>query len=364
MKRKTQIVKIAGKTYYRQEVSPVGAKKRKYKTFKSLSELEKYVSVKDAFEKKDASGFLAKTYSVEQLADIKSAMEILPRGLTLTEAVKKLVAYKSSKDLKELIKEFLSIQTNRNLSYDHSSHIVSHLNAFSKKFKNFDEITPEAILKWLLSLNLAPKTIANYKGTIATFFDYCFRKDYIPQNPMLKIGSIELPSITEVPKGFLSISQTRDFFEMLKQKFPHLIKFYALALFAGIRIEEINRMQESDIDAGSKKLFLPQKIQKTKRADIIEDIEPNFWDFWNEKYPFEKLTKDERKNFKKFLNFDLPHNFARHSFATYHFSLYLDAKRTCAITRHSEEMLKRHYLSQRVAKETAQEYFNIRPTSR
>lgn len=364
MKRKTQIVKIAGKTYYRQEVSPVGAKKRKYKTFKSLSELEKYVSVKDAFEKKDASGFIAKTYSVEQLADIKSAMEILPSGLTLTEAVRKIIAYKSSKDLEELVKEFLYVQKNRDLSYDHNSHIISHLNAFVKKFKNFDEINPESILKWLLSLNLAPKTIANYKGTLGTFFDYCFRKDYISQNPMLKIGSIDLPSIAEAPKGFLSISQTKEFLEMLRQKFPHLVKFYALALFAGIRVEEISRMQESDVDATSKKIFLPQKIQKTKRADILEDIEPNFWDFWNDKYPFGKLTKEERKSFKKFLGFDLPHNFARHSFATYHFSLYLDAKRTCAITRHSEEMLKRHYLSQRVAKETAAEYFNIRPTSR
>lgn len=364
MKRKTQIVKIAGKTYYRQEISPVGAKKRKYKTFKSLSELEKYVSVKDAFEKKDASGFLAKTYSVEQLADIKSAMSLLPHGKTLTEAVNKLILYQSTKNLSDAIEDFKQSKEIREQSPDYLRHLKSRLNKFLEKFKSFDNISPDKILTWLNSLNVAPKTKKHYKDTLNVFFNYCFRRDYIMANPMLKIDTTDLPSISEAPKGFLTIPQTVDFFTMLQNFYPQYIRFYTLAMFAGIRIEEIKRMSKSDIDETHKKIFLPQKIQKTKRADILEDIEENLWE-WLNKYPeFAKITDKDRKDFNSRLSFPLPENFARHSFATYHFSLYLDAKRTCAITRHSEEMLKRHYLSQRVAKETAEEYFNIRPTIR
>ena len=73
---------------------------------------------------------------------------------------------------------------------------------------------------------------------------------------------------------------------------------------------------------------------------------------------YDPSTYERTNSFKQF---NLPHNFTRHSFATYHLSLYFDPAKTSKITRNSEQMLRDHYWGALVEKDIAKQYFQILP---
>ena len=369
MNYKIYEVKINGKKRYRAQISPKGAKPRLYKTMTSKAALEKYLQAKKDLIKRDATGTLAARFSVEQLADIAEAMRLLPQGTTLTAIVKRFARYASDTTPVKALPEFLTTKENHIGNQNYFLHLKSRLSAFAAHFKTFEAATPDAVVKWLTGLKtpkgepMSAKTIKHYASAVSSFFDFCKRREYIADNPFDKISFEDLPAVKAAPVGFLSIAQTKEFLRYLADNAPEYLKFYAIAMFAGIRIEEVSKLSNDDIDVKGKKIMISAAISKTGRADILEDIEPNFWQWMRfcSNSAIVRPSDNVRTSFNKSLSFALPHNFARHSFATYHYSLYLDARRTCAITRHSEDMLKRHYLGARVPKDAARAYFDIRP---
>ena len=354
---------------YRAQISAKGVRPRKYKTCKSIKDLENFLATRKEFVARDATGLIAKKYSVEQMADIKRAMDMLPQGATLTDAVSAFVKYNSSVSISEALATFKSNKAMQRLNDNYFSAVILRLEKFAKSFTDFKNATPKAILEWMLSVTgknnkpISPKTMGHYRGALELFFKFCVRRDFISNNPMDKISHEDLPAVQSKAPGFLSVEQTVEFFNMLKKRYPQHVKFYAIAMFAGIRIEETSKLKPADVDLARKHIIISADVSKTGKPEILEDFEPGFW-AWiksEKKSPILRPGNKVRNRFDRYLTFKLPHNFARHSFATYHYSLYLDARRTCAITRHSEDMLKRHYLGARVPKKEAEAYFAITP---
>lgn len=301
--------------------------------------------------------------SVSQIDDIFSALSIIPNGRTLTEAVKLAWQYESGADMSKLKSSFIEIKLAKRMSPSHMKHIVSRLDDFCAHFPSFASATPSAILDYIRSRG-GQKTILHYRSTISDFFSYCFRKGAIKSNPFDKLYFDDFRVETQkVEIGFLSVLQARDFLLLLEEKYPQYCKFYALSLFAGVRIDECERFKNEFIDYEDKSITFPKEIVKGgKMAWIVRDYEPNLWK-WLEKYrnfDFKRPSNTLRTKIGKILN--LPHNFARHTFATYHLSLYKDAERTRFITRHTNaQTLQNHYFGALVDKEIAKSYFEILP---
>lgn len=329
------------------------------------------------YSKKDAEAFkrnlenvstpsakIVNLFSTAQMDDIVAAVRLLPKGRTLVEAVKKAWQYDSNADVEGLINSFMDIKRAKGLSVSHIKHTRARLLDFQKNFKSFSYATPAAILEYIKSKG-KQKTIIHYKSTLSDFFAYCFRKDAILSNPFDKLSSDDF--LIEEQKfeiGFLSVEQAKSFMALLEQKYPQYCKFYALALFAGVRVDECQRFKNDFIDYGGRSITFPKEIVKGgKKAWIVRDYEPNLW-AWLEKYresDFKRPSNTLRTKIGKDLN--LPQNFARHSFATYHLSLYKDAERTRFITRHNNtQTLQNHYFGALVDKQTAKAYFEILPS--
>lgn len=303
------------------------------------------------------------SFSVAQMDDIVAAVRLLPKGRTLVEAVKKAWQYNSDADIGSLIGSFIDIKRAKGLSASHINHTFARLLDFKKTFNSFASATPDAVLEYIKAKG-KQKTIIHYKSTLSDFFAYCFRKDAIVSNPFDKLSPDDF--LIEEEKfeiGFLSVAQARAFMELLERKYPQYCKFYALALFAGVRMDECARFKNDFIDYDGRSITFPKEIVKGgKKAWIVRDYEPNLW-AWLEKYKdtdFKRPSNTLRTKIGKDLN--LPQNFARHSFATYHLSLYKDAERTRFITRHNNvQTLQNHYFGALVDKETAKAYFEILP---
>lgn len=187
-------------------------------------------------------------------------------------------------------------------------------------------------------------------------------------NPMDKIHPDEYAPIggaqanVERKIEFLSVEDARTFMEFIEKERPLYARFYALGLFAGIRVSEIPRLRDEYFRYEDRKIIFPAQIGKVKKAWTLENLPENLWE-WLEKYKNAKIIRpsvDERAMLSKNV-VRLPYNFARRSFSTYHLSLYYDPARTARITRNSPQILVNRYFGSLVEKGVAQKYFEITP---
>lgn len=333
------------------------------KTFSSKTEALNFRNSFFAARKFDLSFFLS--LSKDQIKDIKDAINALPQGKSLLQSVQKAWEFDSPQSLHDFLDKFLALKKSKcdagKLKSSELAQIKGRILNFKSAFNSFADATPQAILTFLLQKG-RNKTVKNWRATISEFFSFCVNRDAIPFNPIQKIHADEfIKSETPHKIGFLSIDDAKNFLSFIEQKYPKFARFYALAMFAGIRVEEIPRMKDEYFIYNEKKIVFPAHIGKTFKAWTLEDLPDNLWN-WLEKYKDKPIIRPSdwvRAN--SFKQFNLPKNFARHSFATYHLSLYFDPAKTSKITRNSEQMLRDHYWGALVSKDTAKQYFEILP---
>ena len=338
-------------------------KKRERKFFASKSDAISYRASKLEARKLELSWLT--DLNPDSLQDIKNALSILPKGKTLTESVKR--AWESASDISidSMIFAFKQMKEAKNatgkLSDKEFSNIKARLKDFNETFKTFADCTPATLLDYLKSKG-RNKTVQNWRGTINEFLNFCVSQDAIQKNPIARIHKDALLKVEEAYKvECATTSQTREFMRMLEKLYPKYVPYFALALFAGVRIAEIPRMKLEYFRFKERQIVFPAQIGKIKKSWLLENLPENLWK-WLEKYPPITLKPPYSDLHAKWTKeFKLPPNFARHSFATYHISLYFDFAKTSKITRNSEQMLKNHDFDKLVPQKTAQEYFNIIP---
>ncbi len=337
--------------------------KRRIKTFKSKLEAEAYARDYQKARTFDLAYFF--NLSDEQRKDIKDAISELPKGKSLLTSVRKAWQFHSEANLHDIADQYENIKKAKKdaglFSDDQYTHIKGRIKVFKAEFTSFVDLTPERLLNFLKSRG-SNSTVGHWRGTISEMLDFAVSRGAITSNPIKLIHSDELIK-PEKPHeiGFLTVNDAKRFCEILEEKYPQFCRFYALALFAGIRVEEIPRLKDEYFFYDEKKIVFPAQIGKVKKAWTLEDLPHNLW-VWLEKYkntPIMRPSNRARCNLGKLVN--LPYNFARHSFATYHLSLYFDIAKTAKITRNSEQMLRDHYWASLTEKNVAREYFEILP---
>lgn len=335
-----------------------GKRRRKY--FYSRKDAEKWKS-----EFGNAASFEEKqmlTLLKSQLEDICAALKILPKGKTLTEAVSIAFSNLSNANLKNLGADFAKTKKASGVSTRHYNIVKNRVNAFVERFQNFNNATPQATFDFIASKGLARKTTIEWFNTINEFLKFCIRRDAIKTNPLEKwaINDFGRPKTKKKPR-FIAVSTADEFIHFIQASYPQYLKYFALTMFSGIRVSEVLRIKEKYIDYEKKSISLPAEITKKKRAEHLTDFEPNLWSWLNllKDAPIQAPTSNTRQRI--YAKFSLPQNFARHSFATYHYSLYRDPIRTAAITHHSPQQLMNDYMDALVDKETAKAYFEILP---
>ncbi len=337
--------------------------KRTIKTFKSKLEAQMYAKDYQKARAFDLAYFF--NLSDEQRKDIKDAILELPDRKTLLESVRKAWQFHSEANLHDIADQYEAIKKAKHdsnmLSHGEYTHISGRINNFKENFNSFSELQPNKLLEYLRSKG-TNKTVNNWRGTISEMLDFAVSRGAITSNPLKQIHSDEFIKAQPLRQiGFLSVEVAKAFMEYIETIYPQYARFYALALFCGIRIEEVPRLNDNYFRYDEKKIVFPAQIGKIKKAWTLEDLPDNLW-VWLEKYkntPIKRPSNTLRTTLGE--KFNLPKNFTRHSFATYHLSLYFDLAKTAKITRNSEQMLRDHYWGSLTEKEVAKAYFEILP---
>lgn len=314
------------------------------------------------------------TLSKNQLADIRKAIEILPVGHSLTEIV--------SEYNKTIAETKISLSNAWEEYQEHKKVLNSgkkpkfRITHFFEDFPTWqDASNVKAVLEWLKERG-APKTIKEYRAELKQFFDYADRRGYWHKSPIDRISGADLPKIKRAYIPVWTIDDIKFFFDWLEAERPHRVLWFAIACFTGIRRAEINRLKPEYFDLKNRRITLPYHSTKTGDTWLMEDLTNNFWAFV-ESYGLKSLSPicDSRftvltNDFEAYCrangrNFKWGHNICRHSFCTYHLSLYRNPVQTALLLRHrNPAQMWQHYLAGLTTKDIASDYFSIEPKLR
>jgi integrase len=286
-----------------------------------------------------------------------------PAGaLTVADAIKKLLAEKEAENLRAR-----SVRDLRN-----------RLAVFEQTFgeRQLGAITRTEIEEWLRDLHavssaaaLSARSKKNYLITVRTFFNWGASKGYrTSENPAANIST---PKIDWKSPAILTVEEARKLIVAAStEQGGRLLATVALGLFAGIRTNEITRLDWQAIDLGEGIITIGSEIAKKRRLRVLElmpackkwlarcreksgRVAPGKF---NERWA--KLVKkagfpDWRENRS---------NAMRHSFGSYHYALHSDAAKTSAMLGHraSDQVLFDSYRSL-ARKKDAEAYFAIMP---
>lgn len=261
------------------------------------------------------------------------------------------------------------------------------LKSFAKHAGNplVHTVTEESITTYLKSLKALDgvttakkKTWNNHRNELASFFLWAGKRDLATNrpwtfsNPTENVAAHSVKRVAEQRPDIATTTpdRTKELFTYLvNYKEGRLVKWFALAYFAGIRpstddgeLAKLSQREDELINLTTGRIMLPADVSKTKdsRPVIISD-NLKAWLQAYEGFPImpTNLKNDYRKVRSKF---GLQNDETRHSFISYHVALRRSIGDTALQAGNSERMIKKHYLDHH-SKNEGQAFFSIVPNS-
>ena len=219
------------------------------------------------------------------------------------------------------------------------------------KCQDFTRTHAEA---WLDGSKWKPITKKYAMKDANTFFNYCIDRGWASINPFAKMLSITPEG---KPPGILSNDQCVRLLKAAQSNNGETVPYFTLALFAGIRPEEIEKMDWSMVNLKDQFVEVPSVVSKTRRRRIVR-LSNNAvaWLSLSSTKKgsicpvnFRKKSEAIRRSagFKVSKNDsgdEWAHDCLRHSFASYHLAQYDSADKTATQMGHENtKMLFSHY---------------------
>ena len=345
------------------------AGKRKRTFFETKEAANSFVAFKNAELKQNGIEHAEFPTAIRVMA--QNAVELLqPFGKTIMDAAQYYAAHlkASAKSCSavQLVKELVAAKEHDGASARHLSDLRSRLNIFAKKFDGqpVATITSNEIDDWLRSLSVSAATRNHYRRLIVLAFNFAVRRGYASDNPAKQTDKAK-ERAGDI--GILTVAQAT---RLLESATPEVLSYIAIGMFAGLRREEIQRLDWSEIDFESG--LIEVKAQKSKTAQRRHvTIQPNLreWllpvrkhkgritpDKWQFRVQFDQAR--EAAQIKEW-----PDNALRHSFASYHLAHFKNAAATAMECGHHDSRITYRHYRELVRPKEAERFWNIRPAA-
>ena len=279
------------------------------------------------------------------------------------------------KTIKEIMAEFLDAKDARRPR--HFQTLNNDLLRFSRKFSGrLVDVNSPDIDKWLSELRVtdrkgnvkkdAPlvseRTRRNIHGSIANFFHWAQRKNYLPRERMTEIDYVDKPGKPlHVPRCF----SAKEIALLLREAPGRLVPIIVLCSFAGVRRSEVERLEWDDVRWDHSDVQIWADDAKT-HARRLPPLLPNAKQ-WLE--PFRGLTgpvcpSPDRFNqvtaMAKGLDLVWSHDVLRDGFISNRAAILQDLVKVAYEAGNSQRVIKESYLKL-VSEKDAKEYFAVKP---
>ena len=258
-----------------------------------------------------------------------------PFGIPLHDAIEEYVAIRKRKKIVEqrvgdVVDELLKVKENAGLSDRYIKTLRTYLLRFANSFQtNIGSIGTGAIVRWLDSVKVGPRSRNNIRQAIVTLFNFARRRGYLPKGETTEAADVETVRDHDGEIAILTPDQLK---KLLGKSKPLYQLYFALAAFTGIRSAELLRLEWSEINFEEGHIEVKARKAKTATRRLVP-IQPNLAK-WLEPYRGGKgkLFKSRRVvdsaiKFAKRLGIPWKANCLKHSYATYRLSIVPDAGR-------------------------------------
>jgi integrase len=302
------------------------------------------------------------------------------KGRSLGEAVEgylQTVATVRRNDVAEAVEEFLDGRKHKTeakdgrraqLSACYETHVASWLREFAK---TFPATAVCDLSKDHLNLYIKPFTDVSAKNrndrraAVKMFLSWATRQDYLPVNHRLfEADGMTRETVDAADTDFFRPSELQ---KLLDNADNTLRPVLAIAGLAGLRIEEIMRLEWEDVWRVEGHIEITARQAKTRQRRLVQ-ICPALA-AWLQ--PFSKTTGPVYpaglyvfgRRFVKLretLKIPTRKNGLRHAFCTYHFALHANENLTAQQAGNSPAMIHAHYKGL-ATKADAEKWFGIQP---
>jgi integrase len=262
------------------------------------------------------------------------------------------------------VEEMLELREAEGRSSRHVADLKYRLKRFAKAHKGrlVASITTRDIDAWLMALKCAPQTKVNFRRAAHNLFAWCVARGYAASNPVTQAAKFKVPT---APIGILSVSETR---RLLMACPPSILPAVAIGLFAGLRREEIARLDWREIDLDRGHIEVKAAKSKTAQRRLVE-ISDNLRKWLA---PHRQLSGPVRlRNMTYQRRFasavkaagikNWPSNALRHTFASCYLAHYQDAAKTALQLGHTESRTLFAHYRELVRPDEAAKFWQIFP---
>jgi integrase len=301
-------------------------------------------------------------------------------GLTLGEAVDRYLATVATvqrKPLAEAVAEFIEgrkhLGESKNGERSKRSPVYLYncamwLNQFANALPGHAvcDLSKEHLNAYIRSFQgLSAKSRNDRRAIVKQFLGWCAAKDYLGQGHRL-FEAVDFKA-EEADPAEIDFYRPKELREMLTAAEPELAPVIALAALAGLRREEILRLDWAEVWSVAGKVEVSARIAKGRKRRLV-DICPALagWlrpcrgasgPVWG-KSP--DALEEALANLRGGLGIPARRNGFRHAFCSYHFALHSNENLTAAEAGNSPQMLHDHYRGLATRKE-AKAWFAVVP---
>jgi len=346
-----------GNTYYQVDLRDKHHKGQKFKNFN-----DRTLALKFAAD----IGFTANKQGINALATIKDerveawTQQCAAYGKTPEDAIALAVnfwlsekAKKESPFMSELFSVWVldKVEGVKKLRTKSLKSIRDMANGFKNHFgtMRIKEVDSKVIENYLKSKDVSQQTKKNLARYLQNFFNWAKFRGYHDANPAahwvkeieVKKGSVMYYTTTQI-EAIMRLA--------MRVENKQMTAYFALAIFGGIRPEELEKMSwGKNVDMDTKEIFIPFDISKTKadRRFTMSDTLYAWMQFCKETKPL--VPTENLRNIRKKITNKLPfgsdliRDGYRHTFATFHYAENKNYELLRWIMGNSPGVIQRHY---------------------
>lgn len=298
------------------------------------------------------------------------------------EGFLKNVADVKRKDLAEAVEEFVKLRKEKTvpkdgkraqLSKGYAGLVASWLRDFAKTFPAtaVNELTREHLTLYFDAQNKkSPKSRNHYRGAVKMFLSWSAKRDYLSQtHRLLEADCMAVESADLHDIAFFKPAELQSLLNTANENPEHrpLLPIIVLGGLAGIRLQEILRLDWADVWSVEGHVEIGAKKAKTRSRRLVELCAAAR--AWLEPYRnFEgKVCDWHRDTFhvafnelRKSAEVPARRNGLRHAFCTFHFAAHANENLTAQQAGNSPTMIHQHYKGL-ATKADAEKWFNTMP---
>lgn len=221
------------------------------------------------------------------------------------------------------------------------------------------EITPADIEAWLARAPLAQSTRAAELGRLSALFSFCARRKYRPDNP---VEQVDKPVVEVKPPRILTVEESAQVVQLCPAP---LLGWLLLALYAGIRPEELDRLSWDAVDLEAGVVTVDAEASKVRARRLVH-LRPGLAGrlaaarAGGAVLPLVPVTR--RRLMRKLRDAmgwpEWPQDVLRHTAASYWLAVEPDVPRLALELGNSPAMIFRHY-RELVRREDAERFWTI-----